>query len=303
MIRKLNKYIYLILAICILLAAAIIENSLLRRNPETRLIEEFQATLIENEKELRSRIKHTVSILEQDEMEEQVGTFFNEEETLVRETGFGILIYKDNELFFWSDRGIAFHNTTGDYKKAHGLIKLNNGYYLADTLSYGPYDVVGLHLLKRNYSYENKYLQNNFFKSYDLPNDYIIWEKYHEKGYSILNASGEFLFTILPYGNYLCTTNQLYVPGIIYLLGLILLLFYFRKEFIDRKVPVIAKLVGLGLALFIVYWIHLIFEVPKVFFHLKFFGPDYFAINSWLPSLGDYFLLSLFFMFWLYNFG
>ena len=56
-------------------------------------------------------------------------------------------------------------------------------------------------------------------------------------------------------------------------------------------------------ALFVVYWFHLLFLVPKVFFHLRFFGPDFFAINYWLPSLGDYFMLALFFLFWIYNFS
>ncbi len=303
MFLKFNKYTYLVLAICILIAAAIIEYGLLKKNPETKLIEEFQSTLIQNEKELKTRITHIVNLLEADNFDNTVNEFFKEEETLVRDIGFGILVYKNNLLTFWSDRSIAFNNTTGDYTKVKGLIKLPNGYYLADTVSAGEYDIVGLHLLKRNYTYENKYLQNNFFKSYQLPHDYIIWEKHHDKGYTIKDSKENFLFTLLPYGNYLCTTNQLYLPGIIYFIGLIILLFFFRKEFIDRKAPLLAKLVALGGALFLVYWFHLIFEVPKVFFHLKFFGPDYFAMNDWLPSLGDYFLLALFSLFWLYNFG
>lgn len=303
MLLRLNKYTYLVLAICILIAAAIIENGLLQRNPETRLIEEFQQELIKNENKLNVHLTNISSVLEKEDFEEEISEYFNREETLVRETGFGALVYQSGELFFWTDRDIAFYNSIEDFKKTEGLIKLPNGYYLADTARTGEFEVVGLHLIKRNYTYENKYLQNNFFRNYDLPNNYIIWGKKHKRGYQINNAQGDYLFSLLPFGSYLCTTNQLYFPGILYFIGLIFLLYYFRREFIEQKASFFARLIVLAVGLFIVYWFHLIFKVPKVFFHLRFFSPDFFAINNWLPSLGDYFLLALFFLFWLYNFG
>lgn len=303
MLLKLNKYTYLILALCLLVAAAIVENGLLKKNPETTLIEKFQIQLIENESRLKTNLNEISDVLKKEDFDEDLNDFFERDETLVRETGLGFLIYANNELVFWTDRGIAFYNTFEEFEKTDGLIRLPNGYFLVDTVEAGNYKVVGLHLLKRNYTYENKYLQNNFFKSYNLPNDYIIKTVGTNKAYQIVNADGNFLFSLVPYGHYLCTTNQLYLPGFIYFIGLLLLLFYFRKEFLNRTVPFFLKLLGLGAALFIVYWFHLIFEVPKVFFHLKFFGPDFFAINEWLPSLGDYFLLALFLLFWLFNFG
>uniref|UniRef100_UPI0032164283 sensor histidine kinase n=1 Tax=uncultured Draconibacterium sp. TaxID=1573823 RepID=UPI0032164283 len=303
MLFKLNKYTYLVVAICILVAAAIMENGLLKKNPEKKLVEEFQTQLIANENTLKSELENLKVILKKDDYEEDLSSFFSREEIAVREIGFGVLIYKNKDLVFWTDRGIAFYDTFDEFRKKEGLAKLPNGYYVVDTVSVGEYDVIGLHLVKRNYTYENKYLQNSFFKSYNLPNDYIISQTKQKDAYDIVDADGDYLFCLQPYGNYLCTTNQLYFPGLIYFIGLLFLLIYFRKEFIDHHAPFFMKLVGLGAALFIVYWIHLIFKVPKVFFHLKFFGPDFFAINDWLPSLGDYFLLALFFLFWLYNFG
>ncbi|MEN8115621.1 MAG: HAMP domain-containing sensor histidine kinase [Bacteroidota bacterium] len=303
MLLKLNKYTYLFLAACILVAAAIIENSLLKRNPETRLIEEFQDKLVENEKILNVRLNKIGGILSQEDFDEDLGEFFEKEETLISESGFGFLIFEDGGLIFWTDRAISFFNTPGEFEAKKGFLKLPNGYYLADTLVYKDYEVVGLHLVKNNYTFENKYLQNTFFESYDLPDEYILDEEENDKAYKIYNGKGEFLFSLWPYGKYLCTTNQLYLPGFIYFLGLILLLIYFRREFTNRIAPFFIKLLALAAALFVVYWLHLIFQIPKVFFHLRFFGPDFFAINYWLPSLGDFFLLSLFFLFWIYNFA
>lgn len=300
---KLNKYTYLILALLILVTAAVLENGLLQKHPETALISDFQAQLIQNEKELKTRMSRIAGQLETEEPEEVVDEFFTQKETMVRQTGFGFLVFRDSDLVFWSDRAIAFYDSPEDFQKKSGFAKLPNGYYLLDTLSVGEYQVYGLHLIKNDYAFENKYLQNTFSASYDVPSDYIIDEEKDSDAYLLYNERGDFLFSLWPYGKYLCTTDQLYLPGFIYLLGLIVLLVYFRREFVQTQAPLVLKLLALGGALFIVYWAHLLFLVPKVFYHLKFFGPDFFAINYWMPSLGDYFLFALFFLFWTFNFA
>ena len=300
---KLSKYTYLVLAVGIIIVAAIIENGLLRKHPETRLIQEFQTQLIQNEKELQRRLTNFGSQIESDGLETVIEDFYTQKETLVRQTGFGFLVYENSELVFWSDRSIAFYNSPDQFEKASGFVQLPNGYYLVDTLLVGDYQLVGLHLIKNKYTFENKYLQNAFFSHYKIPNDYIIETSRDDDAYVLTDARGDFLFSLWPYGKYLCTTKQLYFPGFLYLLGLVFLLIYFRKEFAENRAPFVLKLLALGGALFVVYWFHLLFLVPKVFFHLKFFGPDFFAINYWLPSLGDYFLLALFFLFWIYNFS
>lgn len=301
---KLNKYTYLFVAIFILITAAVLENGLLKRHPETALIQEFQDKLIENEKELKDRVHNLGEKLATLEFEEVVDEFFQQKETNIRETGFGFLVYQNSNLVFWSDRSIAFYDKPDELiNKKAGFAELPNGYYLLDTMIVNDYRIYGLQLIKNNYTFENKYLQNNFYSSYKIPSDYIIDEQRNDDAYVLYDCEGNFLFSLWPYGKYLCTTNQLYAPGFIYLLGLIVLLIYFRREFIATKASIVLKLCALAGALFVVYWIHLLFRVPKVFYHLKFFGPDFFAINYWLPSLGDYFLLAVFFLFWIYNFA
>ena len=301
--RKLNKYTYLVLAVGILIAAAMIENGLLRKHPETQLIADFQARLIDNEKQLHQGLLTIKKELKDSSFDTFEEDYFKQKLTQVSQTSFGYLVYHDQRLQFWTDRAIAFYNSPSEFPKTNGFIKLPNGYYLVDSVSVGAYQVFGLHLIKNNYTFENKYLQNTFSSSYNIPDDYIIGLEKQEGAYEVNDAHGDFLFSLWPYGKYLCTTKQLYFPGILYLLGLIFLLIYFRKEFIETNAPFILKLIALAASLFVVYWLHLLFVVPKVFFHLKFFGPDYFAMNYWLPSLGDFFLLSMFFLFWIYNFS
>ncbi|WP_167615932.1 sensor histidine kinase [Maribellus sediminis] len=300
---RINKYTFLFLALGIIIAAAIIENGLLKKHPETSLIQEFQAQIIHNENELHLRLDKFRDQLSKEDLDMVIEQYYSQKLTLVRETGFGFLVYENNELVFWTDRSIAFFNSPDEFETTDGFTELRNGYFLIDSVHVDNYAIFGLHRIKNNYSFENKYLQNRFFSSYNIPDEYIIEAKKDNDAYLLYNGEGEFLFSLWPYGKYLCTTKQLYFPGFLYLLGLIFLLIYFRREFVDRKAPFGLKLVGLAGALFIVYWFHLLFMVPKVFFHLKFFGPDFFAINYWMPSLGDYVLLSLFFLFWIYNFS
>ena len=301
--RKLNKYTYLVLAVGILITAAVTENGLLRKHPETRLVQDFQTKLIENEKELHRRLEDFRTKLKDSSIERFEENYYKQKQTQISETGFGFIVYKNANVVFWTDRSIAFYNTPAEFGKTRGFIQLPNGYYLVDTLSIGSFQVVGLHLIKNHYTFENKYLQNTFSGSYNIPDDYIIGRTEQAGAYEVDDAEGNFLFSLWPYGKYLCTTKQLYFPGFLYLLGLFFLLIYFRKEFVEANAPFVLKLLALAASLFVVYWLHLLFAVPKVFYHLRFFGPDFFAINYWLPSLGDFVIASLFFLFWIYNFS
>lgn len=302
MLLKLNKYIYLTTAIVFFAVAAIIENGLLRKHPENHLISHFQKIIIENEKVLNENMDRISEIILSDDFN---GNFFealNDFNVLVDQTGLGYLIYESGTLNYWSDRAIAFYGDIHDLKTRNGLVKMPNGYYLAENRVIGDYEIVGLHLIKYKYEHENKYLQNKFFSEYKLPEDYEISDEKLENAFPVVGLSGKFLFSIIPQGQFLCNKSQLYLPGIIYFLGLLFLLVYFRMEFLEAKTTFFLKLFGLGSALFIVYWLHLIFKIPAVLNYLPFFSPEIFALNDWLPSLGDYFLMVLFFSFWLYNF-
>lgn len=303
MLLKWNKYIYLVIAVCIFFVAAIFENGLLSKHPEDRLIENFQNQLVQDENRLDKNLKKISEIILQNDYWTELNTFLIDEGLQIDGEGVGFLVYVSGELDYWSDRSISFYDSITEFEDLDGLVRLPNGYYLLQRLQVDSIDIVGLQLIKNNFYYENKYLKNNFLEKYNLPADFDINENDIEKLPDIVDKNGDFLFSILPSGKYLCTTQQLYYPGAIYLIGLLILLFYFRKEFTDSPAPFFLKLFALGTTLFIVYWLHLIFQIPKVFFHLEFFSPEFFSLNNWLPSLGDYLLFALFFFFWMYNFA
>jgi two-component system, NtrC family, nitrogen regulation sensor histidine kinase NtrY len=302
MLLRLNKYTYLIFAVCFFVIAAVFENGLLYKNPEKHLINDFQTQLIKDENTLTGHVEKITGLVVSDDYFSDLYSYLTEEDLSFDENGTGFLVFRNGELEYWSDRSISFYDSLIHFPHTNGLLIQPNGYYLAKSISSGKYDVVGLQLIKNNFIYTNKYLKNNFFRNYKLPMEYIILENNREGAYPIYDGKNNLLFSVYPAGQYLCTRDQLYFPGFIYFFGLIILLFYFRKEFLDNQSPFFLKLFTLAVALFIVYWLHLMFKIPKVFYELQFFSPEDFALNNWLPSLGDYFLLSLFFSFWMYNF-
>jgi two-component system nitrogen regulation sensor histidine kinase NtrY len=235
MLLKLNKYTYLIVALCLFVLAAIFENGLLKKHPEIHLVEDFQEDLIHNEKILESTLNQVLEIIEV-EFEGDVSDALVESALFEEdETGFAFLVFQKGELQFWSNRSVAFFNTINELANTNGLVQLPNGFYLVKKIVKDDFEVVGLHLIKSNYQFENKYLQNTFHKNYNLPNDFeIIASK--EVGFEdsfVENSEGDFLLTLIPGGQFLCNKDQLYFPGVIYFLGLLILLFYFSREFVE----------------------------------------------------------------------
>jgi two-component system, NtrC family, nitrogen regulation sensor histidine kinase NtrY len=300
---KINKYSILIVALCFFVSAAIIENGLLKKHPETHLIRDFQEQLQKNELELEMQVQQIESLAKSEAFD---GNFFgnlNLASDLLEEKGFAFLVYKNDELQYWSNRSVAFFGQRSELPGNEGLLRFPNGFYLMQETAVDDYYIYGLHLIKHSYRYENKYLRNAFFKGYDLPGEFKIDVDSLLADFPVYSAAGDFLFSFKPEGIYLCNTRQLYFPGVLYFIGLLILLLYFRREFPENQAPFFLRLMGLAMALFLVYWLHLIFHIPKVFFLLRFFSPSVFALSSWLPSLGDFFMLALFFLFWLYHFG
>lgn len=300
MLLKLNKYTFLIFALSFFALAAIVENHLLREHPETHVIEDIQKRLHKFELELTTQTLTISTAITDSTFDGSYFETLKNHITPIDETGTAYLVYDSGKLVYWSDRSVAFYNSTREYRKKEGLVQLPNGYYLMQTRTTGNLQVVGLHIIKYNYEHENNYLHNSFFKAYRIPESFEIEPIPAEKSYAIIDTKGNYLFGIEPDGDYSCRENQLYLPAFIYFLGLMLLLFYFKLEFSASGASFMFRVLSLGAALFVILWIHIIFNFPVVLAHLPIFKPEVFALNIWLPSLGDYFLISLFFTFWLY---
>jgi signal transduction histidine kinase len=93
-------------------------------------------------------------------------------------------------------------------------------------------------------------------------------------------------------------TKQVYLPGFLYLLALILILVYSRKMISRLNWGFWGKFLCTAGLLILLYGIHIRFHFPNMFNQISFFSPAHFAISASLPSLGDFFFIS-FFLFYL----
>lgn len=174
MLQKFNKYIFLASAILLIVTAAFIEYRLLQKHPEKHLVEDFQVKLNLNEGELVNLMETVKSKISSKNFKGNIWESFNNLLPEIDDCGKAIMVYKYENLEYWSDRAISFFDKLDNYETHNGIIQLRNGYYLITSLKVNEYNIIGLVLIKRNYIYENKYLQNDFYKDYRLPADFRL---------------------------------------------------------------------------------------------------------------------------------
>jgi len=296
--KILKSYILLIAFALLALLAAIWENQMLNEKPEIKVIRNFQETLLDQEARLTNYLtKAEVKITESLKPENYSSTF-SDLNHLFDDEGFGFIIFKKMKMIYWSDNQFAFHNILNKASVESKLITLPNGIYVAKTRIIGSYQIIGLIHIKHNYSYENQYLENAFIKPFKLPAGYKISIARNSNAVEIHDQKKQYLFSILPSTEEAYTEWELYIPAILYFLAFVFfLIFLFQKTEKYKGKAVLIKLLGL-IALFSIFYISNIgLKAPPIFNHIGLFSAKYYAFSVWVPSLGDSFLLCVFFFF------
>ena len=300
--KNLRKSIYLSLAIACTLLAVFSENGMLFKNPGNKLVDRFQRRLNQKEVLLDGELEKIREMASRPGFSYNFLGELNTYNSSLEENGTGYLIYRNGRLIYWSNRSIAF----GDYlpvghEPDSKLVHLPNGYYLSRSIEADTLTIVGLILIKNDFPHENEFLVNDFYEGLKLPASFALVKAGSDNGIPIENIDGVVVFDILPRGELLCTTSQLYFPGLLYLVGLIFLILFFRVLISEINPAIGLRMLFMGSLLFFIYWVHILFRFPKVFYHLEFFSPAQFAYSFWLPSLGDFFILSAFFFYFMLN--
>ena len=297
--KEFRKYVVYVLTGLLFLLAFIFENRTLHQHPETKLIQEFQETLLRQEVKLSGYLDREEKILNERLSSETYGTSFSDLNHLFESEGFGFLLYKNQKLVFWSNNQFAFPNIPSKVTDQNQVLILPNGIFVSQKRMVGNSEIVGLIHLKNNYSYENQYLNNSFIPPFSLPDDFQIVTEKQDKSHEIKGFNDQYLFSIVPSAENNFNNIQLYFPALLYLLGFLFLLFSISRRVEHyRQKNFIAKIMVLLFTLFAIYWIHVIFSIPVILKKTDLFGPQFYAVSNWLPSLGDFFLLTVLFFFW-----
>ena len=297
--KEFKKYIIYALPILFFLLAAIQENQTLNNHPEAKLIKAFSKTLESQDAILTRYLDNTEKKITDTLLTEDYPTTFSELNPLFEDESIGFIIFKGQKMIYWSNNHFTFPNILNKISDQNRLLTLPNGIFLAKMKTVGPFSLVGLIHLKNNYSYENQFLENSFVPPFDLPSNFKIINDHDKNSYEINDSSNQYLFSIQPTRINSYNESQLYLPAILYLIGFLLLLFaIFQRLKYYREESFSAKMIVLLLALFTVYWLHIIFGIPAILNHFEIFSAQFYAVSTWIPSLGDFFLITILFFFW-----
>ena len=73
-----------------------------------------------------------------------------------------VLVYKNNQLIYWSDNKVAIPETMPRKWMNESFTRLSNGWYLCEYAGKRQYDVFVLSAVKNEYEISNKFLINSF---------------------------------------------------------------------------------------------------------------------------------------------
>ena len=161
---------------------------------------------------------------------------------------------------------------------------LGNGWYDCIKQDYGQLSILSLILIKHEYTYQNEYLDNEYYKDFKISKSVKIQK---EKGlYNIYSSDNNFLFSlefdpkVELSGSQKKIINLLNIVGIIFL---VLLLCLLARRIFKRDA---VYLCVISIVLIILRFILTYFRIPHSFFSSAIFSPMLYASSTMLPSLG-----------------
>jgi len=207
-----------------------------------------------------------------------------------------IFIYQNSTLIYWSTNLIE---PPPNNINSNLLWESGNGFYRIIQHKHTSFTFLAVYLIKKDYHYQNQYLQNTFNPDFHLPEDTDISIK-KDDDISILDAEGNFIFSIkMPsYNN--PKDHQIFIIAILYFLSIVLILKFLQNLIIYsinhgqyKMYSLLGYILILGLFR---YSLHLL-QYPKILYSSDIFSPHYYAYSNLVPSIGDLFIDVLFTLF------
>jgi signal transduction histidine kinase len=294
-----RKYILSILSVLFFILAVVQEQQTLNKHPEIKLIQTFRKTLLNQESKLSDYLNSAEKKLSEPLPADNYVSTFSDLNHLFEDEGLGFVIFKGSKMVYWSSNQFAFPNLRSKFSTENRLLSLPNGIFTAQKRIVGDHELIGLVHIKYSYSYENQFLENSYVPPFRLPADFKIISFRDKNAQEVHDITNQFLFSIVPSATKFAKESQLYFPAFLYLLGFLFLLgaLYHRiSKYKDEHF--VFKMLIVLVILFSIYWIHIILRLPVLLANLSIFSAQYYAVSTWLPSLGDFFLISVLFFFW-----
>lgn len=216
------------------------------------------------------------------------------------DNGLTLAVFLNDSLRFWTDNSIDLPVKYSESTLNNNVLRLNNAWFLVKHIHAKNIDVIGLILLKHQYSFENEYLKNNFQKDFKLLPSVKVSLVSLSYSFDINDRQGNFLFSLVPVNTIFSSSINWQLIGVLYFLSLVFILLFLIKWF--RKIRLQqsnAANIILLVSAFILFarYLMLEFKYPFQIYSLDFFDPGYFAVSYFFPSLGDFLINALLILF------
>lgn len=298
--KHISKHLYIILAVIFFAVAFIGERNRVYLQNSSINVSAFQKTLSQKEAQLNLYIEEIAQKISKNE------NFFEWEKykKLLHKRGMALLIYEEGELKYWSDNSIPVNTKYSAKEFEEEVIFQQNSWLKVLKKEEGNKTIVGLILIKREYSYENDFLKNNFHPDFKLDSKIAVSTVPVSDGYPILDKDEKYLFSLVPEQNIITNSTIKYSILYAYILCILFLLLYYQKllKWIYRLHNTNWWLLGLALDLILIRFLMIKFQFPEILNSFELFNPQYYASSYLSPSLGDLLITSSFILFFAYNF-
>lgn len=201
---------------------------------------------------------------------------------------FNLHIYRNDSLKFWSSNELPILRFAEIHFPADGIVHLQNGWYYAKTIQEGRVVFCASFLIKKDYSYQNKALSNEFATDFELP--FKAKLSLEEGEFDIKDSDGNFVFSVekledQPIG---LATNTLFLFSFLAVFVCVVLLI---DKWIRRgRKPLFALL---SFAVVVLFRLLVEFNFPfGPFEKLDMFQASLFGLNEYFPNYFSY-LLSM----------
>lgn len=283
------RFLLLLLGICCIITALSLDNAI---SPNDLLVHEakaLQQNLTTKEKVARYYFSNSEKLneLKQFYKDENLATNFI---NTYRDNGINVLVYKNNELQFWSSVKV-FPPNFKRLKEGTSFVELSNGHYELIKKTEGDYIFIFLITVKNQFLIENQYLKNEIVSQLFPGNSLDLAAFTDKNSIEIFSLQKEYLFAVKLNDN---NSQNIYANMQVWLwvVGIFAICLFVNSYCSWLANKGFVRSATLLLSLFFIafrlsdlqyFWFNHQFD-------LEIFNPSIYAASDFLPSLGDFLL-------------
>jgi len=293
--KKLKYYIWLILFALLFSTAFLLERSGVHIQKEAVGVADIEKTLIKKQEKVDKLVTDVTLMMRSNSLDEIIKN--NLIDIIdIHNDGYELLIYQNDSLKFWSDNIISVSNLFSESVLSRDVVFLENGWFYTKWRSIDNIVIVGLALIKREYSFENEFIKNYYQEDFNLNPDVNITVLPVPEGVAIKGLDNKYLFSLIFSAPESIKDGWVKFIRVLYYLAVVFLLIFmfliiadFNKRFNSNW-----WLLALLIDLVIIRYLLITLNFSELFFNSELFNPRIFASSSWYPNLGDLLITVIF---------